>query len=154
MADVQHVQGLRELQAALKELPERFDQKQIRELSSLIRQTFIVGVRTGKKYRNQERKDNLSHTICATSASAALRTPAALALDGAWRQLCASQWQTLVFHPPTTSPRSAAVAHRAATTPAATPPGRNAAGSSREASIHLHRCAILPQWARGALPAT
>ena len=105
MADVQHVQGLRELQAALKELPERIArnvlrgsvsagatvirkeaqsrapvsegpkrvgqsppgtlkrsvyQKQIRELSSLTRQTFIVSVRKGKKYRNQGKKGNLS----------------------------------------------------------------------------------------------
>ena len=105
MADFQHVQGLRELQAALKELPDRIArnvlrgsvsagaavirkeaaarapvstgpkrqgqpppgtlkrsvyQKQIRNLSSLVRQTFIVSVRKGKKYRNQGKKGNLS----------------------------------------------------------------------------------------------
>ena len=105
MADVQHVDGLKELQAALKELPDRIArnilrgsvsagaavikkeaaarapvstgpvrqghpppgtlkravyQKQIRELSSLIKQTFYVGVRKGKKYRNQGKKGNLS----------------------------------------------------------------------------------------------
>ena len=105
MVDFQHVQGLRELQAALKELPDRIArnvlrgsvsagaavirkeatnrapvsagpkrqgqpppgtlkrsvyQKQIRKLSSLVRQTFIVSVRKGKKYRNQGKKGNLS----------------------------------------------------------------------------------------------
>lgn len=35
-------------------------QKQIRELSSLVKQTYIVGVRKGKKYRNQGKKGNLS----------------------------------------------------------------------------------------------
>ena len=105
MADTQHVDGLKELQAALKELPERIArnvlrgsvnagatvirkeaqarapvsvgpkrqgqsppgtlkralyQKQIRELSSLVKQTFIVSVRKGKQYRNQGKKGNLS----------------------------------------------------------------------------------------------
>ncbi len=105
MADIQHVDGLKELQAALKELPERIArnvlrgsvnagatvirkeaqarapvssgparkgqsppgtlkralyQKQIRELSSLVKQTFIVSVRKGKQYRNQGKKGNLS----------------------------------------------------------------------------------------------
>ena len=105
MADVQHVQGLKELQAALKDLPDRIArnvlrgsvsagatvirkeaqtrapvstgpkregqpppgtlkrsvyQKQIRELSNMLKQTFYVGVRKGKKYRNQGKKGNLS----------------------------------------------------------------------------------------------
>ena len=105
MADVKNVQGLRELQEALKALPQGIArnvlrgsvnagatvirkeaqsrapvsegpkragqsppgtlkrsvyQKQIRELSSLTRQTFIVSVRKGKKYRNQGKKGNLS----------------------------------------------------------------------------------------------
>ncbi len=105
MAEVQHVQGLRELQVALKALPQGIArnvlrgsvnagatvirkeaqsrapvsegpkragqspagtlkrsvyQKQVRELSSLVKQTFIVGVRKGKKYRNQGKKGNLS----------------------------------------------------------------------------------------------
>src|SRR5574337_1737435 len=35
-------------------------QKQIRELSSPTKQTFFVGVRKGKKYRNQGKSGNLS----------------------------------------------------------------------------------------------
>jgi len=105
MAEVRHVQGLRELQVALKALPQGIArnvlrgsvnagatvirkeaqsrapvsegpkragqlpagtlkrsvyQKQVRELSSLVRQTFFVGVHKGKKYRNQGKKGNLS----------------------------------------------------------------------------------------------
>ena len=105
MADLQHVQGLRELQGALKELPVAIArnvlrgsvnagatvikkeaaarapmstgparsgqsppgtlkrsvyQKQIRELSNMLKQTFYVGVRKGKQYRNQGKKGNLS----------------------------------------------------------------------------------------------
>lgn len=105
MAKLQHVAGLKELQAALKELPQRIArnvlrgavgagaavirneakarapvstgdaraghpppgtlrrsiyQKQIRELSSAVKQTFYVGVRKGKHYRNQGKKGNLS----------------------------------------------------------------------------------------------
>lgn len=105
MAELQHVAGLKELQAALKELPQRIArnvlrgavgagaavirneakarapistgdrgaghpspgtlrraiyQKQIRELSSAVKQTFYVGVRKGKQYRGQGKKGNLS----------------------------------------------------------------------------------------------
>lgn len=105
MAELQHVAGLKELQAALKELPQRIArnvlrgavgagaavirneakarapvsigdggvghpppgtlrraiyQKQIRELSSAVKQTFYVGVRKGKQYRKQGKKGNLS----------------------------------------------------------------------------------------------
>lgn len=95
MADLQNVQGLKELQAALKDLPERIArnvlrgavgagaavirkeargrapvatgtlkraiyQKQIRELSSQVKQTFYVGARKGKKYRYQGKKGTLS----------------------------------------------------------------------------------------------
>lgn len=105
MAELQHVAGLKELQVALKELPQRIAknvlrgavgagaavirneararapvstgdvraghpppgtlkraiyQKQIRELSSAVKQTFYVGVRKGKQYRNQGKKGNLS----------------------------------------------------------------------------------------------
>ena len=105
MVDLKNVQGLRELQAALKELPAGIArnvlrgsvnagatvirkeaasrapvstgpkgadqsppgtlkrsvyQKQIRELSNLVKQTFYVGVRQGKQYRNQGKKGNLS----------------------------------------------------------------------------------------------
>lgn len=105
MADLQHIAGLKELQAALKELPERIGknvlrgavaagaavvrneaklrapvytgsvseghpppgtlrrsvyQKQIREKSNAVQQTFYVGVRKGAKYKNQGKKGNLS----------------------------------------------------------------------------------------------
>jgi HK97 gp10 family phage protein len=105
MADLQHVAGLRDLQASLKELPKvvgrstlrgavnagasvirgearanapvytgpvseghpppgtlkrSIVQKQIRELSTLLVQTFYVTVRKGKKYRNQGKSGNLS----------------------------------------------------------------------------------------------
>src|SRR5574337_1230655 len=45
MADLEHVAGLSELK---------------RELSSPTKQTFFVGVRKGKKYRNQGKSGNLS----------------------------------------------------------------------------------------------
>jgi HK97 gp10 family phage protein len=105
MAELQHVAGLKELQAALKELPQciarnvlrgavaagaavirteakarapvstgdaraghsppgtlkrAIYQKQIRELSSPVKQTFYVGVRRGKQYRHQGKKGKLS----------------------------------------------------------------------------------------------
>ena len=112
MADLKNVQGLRELQAALKELPAGIArnvlrgsvnagatvirkeaasrapvstgpkgadqsppgtvkrsvyQKQIRELSNLVKQTFFVGVRQGKQYRNQGKKGNLSQDALDTA---------------------------------------------------------------------------------------
>ena len=105
MADSQNIAGLKELQSALKELPDRIAknvlrgsvgagaavikketvsrapeytgpvskghpppgtlkravyQKQIRELSSLFKQTFYVGVRRGKEFQKQGKKGNLS----------------------------------------------------------------------------------------------
>jgi HK97 gp10 family phage protein len=105
MADLLHVDGLRELQASLKQLPPAIGrsvlrgagnagatvirdetkanapvytgpvseghpppgtlkrsivQKQIRELSSLLVQTFYVTVRKGKKYQKQGKGGNLS----------------------------------------------------------------------------------------------
>lgn len=106
MAELVNVQGLKELQAALKELPKNVGrnvlrgsvaagaaviraeakaqapmytggdvskghpppgtlkrsvyQKQIRELSSAAKQTFFVGVRSGKKYQKQGKKGDLS----------------------------------------------------------------------------------------------
>lgn len=105
MAELQHVAGLKELQQALKALPDRIAknvlrgsvgagaavirkevqqrapvytgevsaghpppgtlkravyQKQIRELSTLTKQTFFVGVRKGKKYQKQGKRGNLS----------------------------------------------------------------------------------------------
>lgn len=105
MAELTNVDGLRELQVALKQLPQNIGrnvlrgavsagatvvrneakqrarvytgkvsaghpppgtlkrsiyQKQKRELSSAVQQTFIVGIRKGKKYRNQGKKGNMS----------------------------------------------------------------------------------------------
>ncbi|MFC5524018.1 HK97-gp10 family putative phage morphogenesis protein [Polaromonas jejuensis] len=105
MAELQNIAGLKELQAALKELPDRIAknvlrgsvnagasvitnevqtrapvytgevsqghpppgtlkravyQKQIRELSGQLKQTFYVGVRKGKQYQKQGKKGNLS----------------------------------------------------------------------------------------------
>lgn len=105
MAELQHVAGLSELSAALRELPQRIGrnvlrgtvaagaaevrtavktsapvytgdvaqghpppgtlkraiyQKQIRELSDDQRQVFFVGVRQGKKFRNQGKKGDKS----------------------------------------------------------------------------------------------
>lgn len=105
MADLQTITGLKELQAALKELPDRIAknvlrgavnagatlikkeaanrapvytgpvsaghpppgtlkrsvyQKQIRDLSNKVKQTFYVGVRKGKEFRKQGKSGNLS----------------------------------------------------------------------------------------------
>lgn len=105
MAELQNIAGLKELQEALKELPDRIArnvlrgsvnagatvikkeaatrapvstgpvsqghpppgtlkravyQKQIKELSNNVKQTFFVGVRQGKKYQKQGKKGNLS----------------------------------------------------------------------------------------------